>query len=364
MGQHVIFPAPSAGGEPRDYGWDFATEARVALKIRKGAAGASTPAQTLGPELSREALDRSLARGEEEPAAPYFYTRTENLNPDDPREVDFVAFYGPVAASGDGCWGATAWYKAMPEQPVVEVMPTGVLLGCAGRGDAEGCRAALAHGANPNYRDGSTSVLSAAVEGRSMEVVELLIGGGLDPDQGRDVAWLVQPLVETGERALLELLLSFLRPPEDRWSRLLAVSSDTATAELLEAHGASVASARGADVNAMPSYGGTALDLAVGRWELPAIRALLAHGADPHLVSDGRSSFEIARESGRHEEFQALVAECSKAGPSVPAAAGPLPDTAPPEPGPVDMEECEAASGRILEAPPRKRTFLAWLLGR
>lgn len=397
MSQHVIFPPPSAGANPPTYGWAFTSDYRVALKIKDGTADPSTPAQALGSKLSRDALDRSLAAGEEEPTAPYFYACTENYNPTDPREVDFDAWYGPEPASQGARWDATGWYKAMPERAVVEVMPTGVLLGCAWRGDADGCKNALAHGANPNFRDGSTSVLSAAIEVRSMEVVDLLICAGLDPDQGYGVAELVQPLVESGERALLERLLSFLLPPKDHWSRLLGVSAHPDIADLLEAHGASVEGAgagilplremlqfnerrgrperldrpaemvrwlvfRGADINAVGAYGGTALDMAVRRWEVPAIRALLAHGADPYLVSDGDSAFEIAGQMGQQAAFQALVEECWTAGTI--ALTAEEPQHALEQSETVLEGKCEAPDGQALEEVSRKRTFFAWLRRR
>jgi hypothetical protein len=398
MSQCVIFPAPGAGGSPRDFGWEFDTDYRVALKIKNGSACPDTPAQALGPRIAREVLDRRLAAGEESPTAPYFYSRTENYNRSDPRELDFDAWYGPAPASGNECWGATGWCKALPERPVVEILPNGVLLGCAWCGDSEGCRFALTHGADPNFRDGSTSVLSAAIEGRSIEVVELLIAAGLRSDQGRDVAWLIHPLVENGERALLERLLIFLRAPEDQWSRLLGVSADVATAELLEAHGATVQRAvaagwlplheilklndrrprperldraaeivswlvsRGADPNAVEAHAGTALDLAVWHWEVPAIRALLANGANPRLVSNGRSPAQVADQKGQLAAFHALVEEWSKEGSSPEPFADQVPDVAASDPSSASTGR--AAAGPATGAPHRKRALFDWFRAR
>jgi TonB family protein len=395
MSQRVIFPAPSAGGKQRDYGWEFENDYRVALQIKNGTADPSTLAQTLGPKLTREALDRRLAEGQDEADAPYFYTLTENYNPSDPREIDFEAWYGPTAASGGEAWGATGWYKANHEQPVVEVMPNGVLLGCAWRGDVEGCRTALTYRANPNFRDGSTSVLSAALEARSLTIVELLIAEGLNPDQGRDVGWLIKPLVETGERALLERLLSFLRPPEDHWTQLLGVTADAAIAELLEAHGASVQTAvnagyspliemlkidpnrsrperldragelvrwlvtRGADVNAVAQYSGeTALSLAVWYWEVPAIRALLLHGADPDLPIGSRSARKIAEEAGRLEDYNALVAECRKPIPPLSIPVEPVQYTEPANT--IPAQECDTTTRTLSEEETHKTAVFAW----
>lgn len=128
MSKQVICPSPRAGGQPGEIGWGFNDGYRVALQVEKGELTPFTPAATLGPEISRAALERAIENGSEDPSAPYLYSSMYNYNPGDPREVDFQIWEGPVAAGSTTNWRAVGWYKLMPDQPLVSASGSEIIL--------------------------------------------------------------------------------------------------------------------------------------------------------------------------------------------------------------------------------------------
>lgn len=168
-------------------------------------------------------------------------------------------------------------------------------------GHAEGTRALLRHGADPNARDdasAATALHHAAWRGL-VDVAAALLDGGADPGL-RDRDYDATPLGwanENGQRAVMDVLLE--RHPPDIVDAAWLGDADRVRAILAERP----ALADGLD-------GGRISPLRTAAWcgKADVVRVLLEHGADPAAThpTSGKRAADLARERG-HTEIVGLL---------------------------------------------------------
>jgi ankyrin repeat protein len=181
---------------------------------------------------------------------------------------------GCLAASA-GCNPGNFCVRAFAEHSEQEN-----LVSAAEIGDMKTLRRLLAAGISPESRKGQWSALNRAVLFGQAEAVEALLKGGANINDH-----------STGIGSVVYLAVAARR--------------DTLLSRLLE---------RGADPNLTPDWGLTPLMIAAIQGNLPAVSALLAHGADPVSRNPrGFSAVDLARDAGHTEVARAIEKSMVKA---------------------------------------------------
>ncbi len=191
-------------------------------------------------------------------------------------------------------------------------------LACYSTAPTETIAALLAAGADPNAppRD-APFPLSAAVGGNRLDVVELLLARGADPNQARSSnGGSLTPLFDALEARYDAVALALLRAGADpnaaityddngnQCSPLMYVSyfGSLPLVEALLAAGANP------NFSASPHLPLTALHIATTNGYAPVVSALLASGADPNAAVDGVRPLQLALALGFPSIARALVA--------------------------------------------------------
>jgi ankyrin repeat protein len=148
-------------------------------------------------------------------------------------------------------------------------------------GNLKTLRQLLSSGISPESQKGQWSALNRAILFGQMEAVEALLDAGANINAHNTGIGSAVYLAAAGRR-------------------------DALLATLLE---------RGADPNLTPDWGLTPLMVAALQGNLPAVSALLAHGADPSRVNPGgRSALDLAREAGHTEVAGSIEKSVQKRG--------------------------------------------------
>jgi ankyrin repeat protein len=209
----------------------------------------------------------------------------------------------PSASSGDARSGAPSRSPASPH-PSADA----ALLAAAGRGDADGVRAALADGARIEARDSHrrTALLRAAAADH-VAAAKALLAAGADPDaldDRHDTPFLVTGV--TGSVAMLDALRA-ARPDTtivNRYGGTAVIpASERGHADYVEA----VLARTDIDVNHVNNLGWTALLEAVllgdgDEAHQRVVRSLIRHGANVNLADrDGVTPLQHAISRGQQQ---------------------------------------------------------------
>ncbi|MEZ5709114.1 MAG: TonB family protein [Blastomonas sp.] len=342
-----LCPPPGPAESPHaDLTQRFADDFMVTYAIRDGKISYDTPCIELESATNREMCLNAIAADPDGQDRLFAYTVTDNLNPSDPREMDFDRWKGPVAGHDvSGMTWGERWYRFADPGRVVDYYPNAVLAGSCAIGDVTAFDAAIAAGASLNWSDNDRSGIGMAIQHNQPDMVQRLIDAGWTGAAWRDAVWKMIPAVENGYVEIVEMILGACRLSVEELSRLIGYSCDTAMAERLLADGADPAfalydgenpaflvlryeakkgipprianapalirwfDAHGADIATVSKSGITLLLQAVWSWQPDAIRTLLEMGAplDISYEYDGQTPAMAAQKQGHGEEFQALL---------------------------------------------------------